>query len=126
LTKFWFICKITLKIYEEETNYAYKKKGKKKTWISKKDVFTLRKNNSQKKKEEKKKASYSVKGLFLRAIKVYQGIKFIFPLQCKFIPSCSQYAKEVLLKYPLRKALGKIFLRIIRCHPLSKGGVDLP
>ncbi|OQX81066.1 MAG: membrane protein insertion efficiency factor YidD [Candidatus Omnitrophica bacterium 4484_70.1] len=67
-----------------------------------------------------------MRGFFLRIIELYQRIKFIFPLQCKFIPSCSQYAKEALLKYPLRKALGKIFLRIIRCHPFSKGGIDLP
>jgi len=67
-----------------------------------------------------------VREFFLKIVRLYQAIRFLFPVQCKFIPSCSQYAKEALEKYPLKEAIKKIFLRLLKCHPLSKGGIDYP
>jgi len=45
---------------------------------------------------------------------------------CKFVPSCSEYAKESFKKYGFIKALFKSLWRILRCNPFNKGGVDLP
>ncbi|MDR2577747.1 MAG: membrane protein insertion efficiency factor YidD [Chitinispirillales bacterium] len=56
-----------------------------------------------------------------------QGFKTIFLMQgaiCKFTPSCSQYAREAIKKLPLHLAMIKITWRVLRCHPLSKGGFD--
>jgi putative membrane protein insertion efficiency factor len=43
---------------------------------------------------------------------------------CKYIPSCSNYAKEAIEKYNIIKAIIKIFIRVIKCNPFSKGGFD--
>jgi len=45
---------------------------------------------------------------------------------CKFIPSCSEYAKTCFKKYNFIKACYKTIIRIIKCHPGAKGGLDLP
>lgn len=47
-------------------------------------------------------------------------------IKCRFHPTCSEYAKLSLEKYPLYKAVPKIIWRILRCNPYSKGGVDNP
>ncbi len=54
---------------------------------------------------------------------------FISPFlgkHCRFYPSCSEYSILALKKYNKRKAVFLILKRILRCHPFSKGGVDLP
>lgn len=58
-------------------------------------------------------------------IRFYQyAISPLLGRNCRFYPSCSQYAIEALEKLPLYKALPKIIWRILRCHPFSKGGDD--
>lgn len=42
---------------------------------------------------------------------------------CKFHPTCSEYAKQVLKKDGLI-GLPKIFIRIIKCRPGTVGGLD--
>jgi len=44
--------------------------------------------------------------------------------QCRFHPTCSQYALDALRTKPAWKALGLIAWRIARCQPLCKGGFD--
>ena len=44
---------------------------------------------------------------------------------CRFIPSCSEYTYEAVDKYGIAKGLTMGFWRVLRCNPLSKGGVDL-
>ncbi len=43
---------------------------------------------------------------------------------CKFIPSCSNYALDALNKYGALKGSWLAFKRILRCNPFSKGGYD--
>ncbi len=45
---------------------------------------------------------------------------------CKFYPTCSQYAIEVLKSRGFLLGLPKIIWRILRCHPWSDGGIDKP
>lgn len=65
--------------------------------------------------------------IYQKTISPDHGIlKFLFPYgYCKFYPSCSMYAKEVLRKDGI---LGtpKIIRRIFSCTPNSLGGIDLP
>lgn len=73
-----------------------------------------------------------MKKIFLKIIKLYQttispdhGIIFIGGLmRCRFYPSCSQYAYEAIERYGVVKGVLKGLVRILRCNPLSKGGVD--
>jgi hypothetical protein len=63
--------------------------------------------------------------LFIYLIKFYQ--RFISPVigaQCRFHPTCSNYALGALKSKPFLLALGLIVTRIIRCNPLHSGGYD--
>lgn len=48
----------------------------------------------------------------------------ILPKHCRFEPTCSQFALEVLQKERLPKALWRILKRIGSCHPFHPGGHD--
>lgn len=58
-------------------------------------------------------------------INFYQKyISNAFGKRCIFHPTCSEYTKQAILKYGL--IIGSIigFIRIIKCNPFSKGGID--
>ena len=63
-----------------------------------------------------------MKKLLIAFIKFYQ--KYISKGNCPFIPSCSQYTLEAILKHGFFKGCFLGFKRIIRCHPWNKGGFD--
>ena len=66
-----------------------------------------------------------MKLIFITLIKIYQF--FISPLfgnRCKFHPTCSEYAKELILTKNPIKAIFYIFIRLLKCNPLHKGGYD--
>jgi len=44
---------------------------------------------------------------------------------CKFYPSCSHYAWEAISRYGARRGSVLAVKRLLRCHPFTKGGVDL-
>jgi uncharacterized protein len=44
--------------------------------------------------------------------------------QCKYHPSCSQYAIDALRKHGLVKGSALAGWRLLRCNPWSRGGVD--
>jgi uncharacterized protein len=44
---------------------------------------------------------------------------------CKFYPSCSRYAYEAIARHGARRGIILALKRLGRCHPFSKGGVDL-
>ncbi len=59
------------------------------------------------------------------AILAYQQL--VSPLlgpRCRFYPSCSQYAKEAVLKHGLARGVFLAVRRIVRCNPWNPGGVD--
>ena len=43
---------------------------------------------------------------------------------CRYIPTCSQYAIEAIEKYGALKGTFLACKRILRCNPFSKGGID--
>lgn len=46
------------------------------------------------------------------------------PPSCRYTPTCSQYAKEALLRHgPLRGSLLAL-KRLVKCHPFHAGGYD--
>jgi len=62
----------------------------------------------------------------LMAVRVYQSFfSALMPSACKFYPSCSQYAAEALALHGARRGWWLALRRLSRCHPFTRGGVDL-
>ena len=63
--------------------------------------------------------------LFLLLIRFYQVA--ISPYKrpcCRFTPTCSQYTYEAVKKHGALKGGYLGIKRILKCHPLHKGGYD--
>ena len=63
--------------------------------------------------------------VLIALVRGYQ--KVISPLlghNCRFTPTCSQYALEAIEKYGALKGGWLAFRRILRCNPFHKGGYD--
>ncbi len=43
---------------------------------------------------------------------------------CRYVPSCAEYAMEAIDRYGFFRGAGMSALRLLRCHPLVKGGYD--
>ncbi len=63
-----------------------------------------------------------LKTISIALIKFYQ--KYISKKTCKYIPSCSQYTLEAILKHGFFYGVILGAYRILRCNPFSKGGFD--
>lgn len=67
-----------------------------------------------------------MKKFLISAIKLYQknlsGLKSA--PSCRFTPTCSQYALEAVEKYGALYGTYLAVRRLLRCHPLHKGGYD--
>ena|SRR6266404_230432 len=64
--------------------------------------------------------------LATRALRAYK--QFISPLllsSCRFTPTCSEYAIEAVERHGLFIGTFLSTWRILRCNPLSHGGLDL-
>ena len=61
----------------------------------------------------------------IRLVKIYQlALSPYVGMQCKYVPSCSQYACDCFNHYGFIKSLGLAAWRILRCNPWSHGGYD--
>jgi putative membrane protein insertion efficiency factor len=61
----------------------------------------------------------------LKAITIYKTIVSPWlPAACRFTPTCSEYASEAIEHYGLFGGAARTAVRLLRCHPLSRGGFD--
>ncbi|XVN44153.1 MAG: membrane protein insertion efficiency factor YidD [Rickettsia hoogstraalii] len=63
--------------------------------------------------------------ILLLLLRFYQY--FISPIlgnNCRFHPTCSEYAKEAITTHGTLKGLWLTFKRIIKCQPFCNGGYD--
>lgn len=63
--------------------------------------------------------------LLIYIIKFYQ--KYISPQlgsNCRYYPTCSTYTIQAVDKYGIIKGSILGIIRILKCNPFSKGGVD--
>ena len=68
--------------------------------------------------------SIAARGL-LTAIRVYQLLLSpMFAGSCRFVPSCSQYATEAVLRFGALRGSALALRRLMRCHPMGAHGLD--
>ncbi|MFI5145726.1 MAG: membrane protein insertion efficiency factor YidD [Vicinamibacteria bacterium] len=59
------------------------------------------------------------------AIRGYQyAIRPMLGANCRFFPSCSDYAREAIERHGAAKGSWLAARRICRCHPYHPGGYD--
>lgn len=65
--------------------------------------------------------------LAVSALETYQRwVSPLLPSACRFHPTCSEYARLSFQKYGFLRASWSSLRRLAKCHPLHRGGVDLP
>jgi putative membrane protein insertion efficiency factor len=58
-------------------------------------------------------------------IRLYRSyLSPMLPASCRFTPSCSLYTLQAIEKYGAPRGILMGVLRVLRCHPFSKGGFD--
>ncbi len=66
-----------------------------------------------------------MKSLALRLLRLYKRwISPAFPPSCRYVPTCSEYAIEGVERYGVLRGGMMAAWRVLRCHPLVKGGYD--
>ncbi|OIO46761.1 MAG: membrane protein insertion efficiency factor YidD [Parcubacteria group bacterium CG1_02_37_51] len=74
-----------------------------------------------------------LKQTILLIIKIYQKtispdtgvLKVFYPFgACRYYPTCSEYCYQAVNKHGVIKGVGAGVKRLLKCHPLSKGGYD--
>ena len=63
--------------------------------------------------------------LLVLPIRFYQtSISPLTPPSCRFTPSCSEYARQAIIKHGAFKGLYLAIWRILRCNPWGGSGYD--
>jgi putative membrane protein insertion efficiency factor len=66
-----------------------------------------------------------MKGILLALIRGYQYLlRPLLGANCRFAPSCSDYAAEAVTKRGALKGTLLAIRRVLRCHPYHPGGYD--
>lgn len=61
----------------------------------------------------------------IKLIDLYQYLLSpLMPPTCRFTPSCSQYARDVISKHGVWYGTWLSIKRVIRCNPWNPGGYD--
>jgi len=66
-----------------------------------------------------------VKPLFLFLLRGYQfAVRPLIGANCRFYPSCSDYAMEAIERHGALQGLWLATRRVAKCHPYHPGGFD--
>ena len=85
------------------------------------------KGTSVLKKNVTNEISCIAKEAIVLAIRLYQSsVGQFLGGQCRFVPSCSQYAIEAVRQFGAVKGSYMAVKRILRCHPFGSSGFDPP
>ena len=71
------------------------------------------------------KTNYILRKVFIAPVLFYQyAVSPLFPSTCRFTPTCSEYAKQAILKHGLIRGTQLGAKRIAKCHPWGSSGYD--
>lgn len=74
---------------------------------------------------EAERIEKAVRFLAIFLITVYKKIiSPAFAPSCRYVPTCSQYAKDAIVKHGFLKGSYLAIRRLLRCHPFHAGGYD--
>ncbi|HTP33354.1 MAG TPA: membrane protein insertion efficiency factor YidD [Candidatus Acidoferrales bacterium] len=63
--------------------------------------------------------------IVMSLLRVYQMVLSpMLPSACRYYPSCSEYMRQAVGAYGVRKGVWMGLRRLGRCHPLHHGGYD--
>jgi putative membrane protein insertion efficiency factor len=66
-----------------------------------------------------------MKAALLLMLRGYQyAIRPLLGANCRFYPSCSEYAREAIDRHGTAKGCWMAMRRVVRCHPYHPGGYD--
>ncbi len=66
-----------------------------------------------------------MKALLLLLVRGYQiALSPFFGSQCRFYPTCSQYARDAITAHGAGRGGMLALWRLCRCHPFTQGGYD--
>ncbi len=64
----------------------------------------------------------------LAVLQVLRGYKWaispLFPPSCRYVPTCSEYAMEAVERFGALRGGWMALGRLLRCHPVARGGYD--
>ena len=67
----------------------------------------------------------TLRAVAVAPVRFYQRfISPVLPRRCKYHPSCSQYAVDAVRRFGILRGVVLAAWRLVRCNPLSDGGVD--
>ena len=66
-----------------------------------------------------------ISNFFLLLIKFYQmAVSPFFSAKCRYIPTCSEYSKQAIIKHGPLKGSALTLKRLLKCHPWGGSGED--
>jgi putative membrane protein insertion efficiency factor len=66
-----------------------------------------------------------MKSVLLALLRGYQyALRPMLGSNCRFAPSCSDYALEAIERHGALKGVWLAMRRVVRCHPYHPGGYD--
>ena len=66
-----------------------------------------------------------MKTLLLALLRAYRyAVRPLLGANCRFAPSCSDYASEAIARHGALEGGRLALLRVLKCHPWHPGGYD--
>ena len=75
--------------------------------------------------QRERELSGSMRFILISLLKLYKAvISPWLPPSCRFVPTCSEYAREAIERYGALRGSGMAVWRLLRCQPFCEGGYD--